>query len=232
MRRRDMMWGIGIGALAPSAWAQPQSQPLLDILTQADASRGVREALSLAATNATHKLAQPDGFFADPRVRIPLPGRLGQAQRGLRGLGLSGPLDDLEISINRGAERAMPEAAGLFVDAVRAMTLGDAIQIVRGPTDAATQYLRGRTEPRLTRLLKPIMADALDASGAYTLIHSAARELRMTGAARSLRADVTDFSCQKALDGAFAYIALEEQAIRRDPARRTSDILRRVFGAA
>lgn len=229
MLRRLLL--IGLAVAATPAWAQTQPQPLLDILTQGDASRGIREALSLAATNATHKLAQPDGFFADPQVRIPLPGTLGQAQRGLRGFGLSGPLDDLERSINRGAEAAMPEAAGLFVDAVRSMTLGDAIQIVRGPSDAATQYLRGRTETRLNRLLKPIMADALDASGAYGLIQGVARELRMTSAARSLRGDVTDFSCEKALDGAFHYIAQEEQAIRRDPARRTSDILRRVFGA-
>jgi len=229
MRRRDMLLFAAATTLAPLA-ASAQPQPLFDVLTQADAGRAVREALGLAAVSATSRLARRDGFFGDARVHIPLPGALGDLQRSLGRWGLSGALDDLELSLNRAAEAAMPQAAGLFADAVRTLTLSDAIAIVRGPQDSATAYLRGRTETRLARLLRPPMTDALTASGAFTLLQEAAREFRMSSRARALRTEVIDFSVAKALDGAFAFIADEERAIRRDPFGRGSDTLRRAFG--
>lgn len=205
-------------------------RPLLDSLTQADAGRGIRDALGLAAMNATTRLGQPNGFWNDGRVRIPLPGVLGQSQRTLAGFGMSRPLDELQESLNRAAERTMPEAGGLFVNAVRTITITDAIDIVRGPQDSATRYLRGRTETRLTSLLRPPMTEALTASGAFTLMRSALREVGLASMTRELRTEVINFSTTKALEGCFFFIAEEERAIRRDPARRTTDILRRVFG--
>jgi hypothetical protein len=226
MRRRIILAALFASAAAP-AFAQ---RPLLDSLTQADASRGIRDALGLAAINATSRLSQPNAFFGSPRIRIPLPGVLGQTQRSLRSFGMAGPLDDLELSLNRAAEATMPQAAGLFSDAVRTLTLADAIQIVRGPENAATLYLRDRTGTRLTRLIRPPMTRALTDSGAFSLLTLATRELGLSSLRRDLRTEVIDFSVTKALDGAFLYIADEERAIRRDPVRRTTDILRRVFG--
>jgi hypothetical protein len=224
--RRALLSALMATAAAP-ALAQ---QPLLDALTQADASRGVRDALGLAAMNATTRLAQPDGFWGDGRVRIPLPGVLGQSQRALAGFGMAGPLDELQQSLNRAAESTMPRAAGLFADAVRSITIADAIDIVRGPEDSATRYLRGRTETRLTSLLRPPMTEALTQSGAFTLLRAALREVGLASMTRDLRSEIIDFSTAKALDGCFFFIAEEERAIRRDPVRRTTDILRRVFG--
>lgn len=224
---RRTVLALLLAAIATPAFAQ---RPLLDSLTQADASRGIREALGLAAMNATTRLGQPNGFFGDGRVRIPLPGLLGDAQRNLRGLGMAGPLDDLQQRLNRAAESTMPEAGSAFVSAVRTITLTDAIEIVRGGEDSATRYLRGRTEPRLTTLLRPPMTQALTQSGAFTLLRSVLREFSMASMTNSLRAEVINFSTTKALDGCFFFIAEEERAIRRDPVRRTTDILRRVFG--
>jgi hypothetical protein len=212
---------------SPCAFAQ---QPLLDGLTQGDASQGIKEALSLASLNATTRLAQPDGFWGNARVRIPLPGLLGQSQRTLSGFGMSAPLDQLQESLNRAAESAMPQAATLFTNAVRTITIADAIDIVRGGEESATQYLRGRTETRLTSLLKPPMTRALTESGAFTLMRSALREVGLASMTTDLRREVIDFSTTKALEGCFYFIAEEERAIRRDPWRRTTDILRRVFG--
>jgi len=212
---------------ATPAFAQ---RPLLDGLTQGDASRGIKEALGLASMNATNRLAQPDGFWGNPRVRIPLPGILGQTQRTLAGMRMSGPLDQLQESLNRAAESAMPQAASLFTNAVRTITIADAIDIVRGGEDSATRYLRGRTETRLTSLLKPPMTRALTQSGAFTLLRSALREIGLASMTTDLRTEVINFSTSKALDGCFYFIAEEERAIRRDPWRRTTDILRRVFG--
>ncbi len=200
-------------------------------MSQADAARGIREALGLAARNATTRLGARDGFWGATRVRIPLPGVLGQTQRTLSRMGMSRPLDDLQQSLNRAAETTMPEAARLFTDAVRTVTIADAVQIVRGGDSSATTYLRGRTETRLTTLLRPPMTQALTSSGAFTLMRTALREVGLASMTSDLRTEVINFSTAKALDGCFLYIADEERAIRRDPVRRTSDILRRVFGA-
>jgi hypothetical protein len=226
MRRRFVLASLLAFAATPAA-----AQQLLDSLTQADASRGVRDAMGLAALNATMRLAQPDGFWGNPRVRIPLPGIMGQTQRTLSGFGMSGPLDELQESLNHAAESVMPEAGRLISDAVRTITIADAIDIVRGPEDSATRYLRGRTEIRLTSLLKPPMTRALTDSGAFTLMRTALREVGLGSMTTDLRREVIDFSTAKALDGCFYYIAEEERAIRRDPVRRTTDILRRVFGS-
>ena len=226
--RRALVLLLAATAASP---ALAQQQPLLDSLTQADAGRGVREALRLAATGATGRLGRANGFWGDTLVRIPLPGMLGQSQRTLRGLGMSAPLDQLQESLNHAAESVMPEAGRLFTDAIHTITIGDAIQIVRGGENSATTYLRGRTEPRLTTLLRPPMTQALTQSGAFTLMRMALREVGLSSMTSDLRTEVINFSTTKALDGCFHYIAQEERAIRRDPVRRTTDILRRVFGS-
>jgi hypothetical protein len=224
---RRAVLGVLLASAASGAFAQ---LPLLDSLTQNDARTGIRDALGLAALNATTRLAQPDAFWSNARVRIPLPGVLGQTQRTLSGIGLSAPLDQLQESLNHAAERTMPEAGRLFSDAVRTVTIADAIEIVRGGDDSATRYLRGRTETRLTSLLRPPMTEALTQSGAFTLLRSGLREVGLASMTRDLRGEVINFSTAKALDGCFFFIAEEERAIRRDPWRRTTDILRRVFG--
>ena len=224
--RRALIVGLLAGAASP-ALAQ---QSLLDGLTQGDARAGIRDALGLAALNATTRLAQPDAFWSNARVRIPLPGVLGQTQRTLAPMRMSGPLDALQESLNHAAERTMPEAGRLFSNAVRTVTIADAIEIVRGGNDSATRYLRGRTETQLTSLLRPPMTAALTQSGAFTLLRTGLREVGLASMTRDLRGEVINFSTIKALDGCFYFIAEEERAIRRDPWRRTTDILRRVFG--
>ena len=226
--RRILLAGL-IASTAAPAFAQT-AQPFFGRITQQEATRGLREALGLAASNATNQLAQPGGFWGDLRVRIPLPGVMGDTQRTLSRFGMSAPLDNLQQNLNHAAETTMPRAAGLFVDAVRTITIADAIAIVRGGSDSATQFLRGRTETRLTSLLKPVMRDALTQSGAFTLMRTALREVGLASMTPQLRTEVTDFSTVKALDGCFHYIAQEERAIRGNPGRRNTETLRRVFG--
>jgi hypothetical protein len=233
---------LAVLSLAPAASAQSttigdflkglgrvQSSPAA--LSQRDASAGLKEALQLAATAATARLGRADGFFGDPAVRIPLPGALARTQRTLAPLGLAGPLDDLELRVNRGAEAAMPQAKTLFLNAIRSMTIADAVGIVRGGDTAGTQYLRDKSQAQLVSLLRPHMESALQQAGAFTALDAAAGRAGFTGASANLRNDLIQFAVGKALDGAFGYIADEERAIRRDPARRTSALLRKVFGA-
>ncbi|MDX2235396.1 MAG: DUF4197 domain-containing protein [Hyphomonadaceae bacterium] len=208
-----------------------QSSATAGALTQRDAAAGLREALQMAAVTVATRLGRPDGFFADPRVRIPLPGALGRAQSSLAPLGLSAPLDDLQRRVNRGAEAAMPQARTLFVNAIKSMTIADGVAIVRGGEDAGTRFLRDRTQAQLATALRPHMETALHQAGAFTALDAAAARAGAAGGAASLRNDLIQFAVGKALDGAFGYIAEEERAIRNDPARRTTAILRKVFGA-
>lgn len=221
--RRGILSDILGGITRPTTAAATQ---------QRDAATALREALTNGVVAATTRLGRVDGFYRDGRVHIPLPGTLASAQRGLRPLGLSAPLDDLELKVNRAAEAAMPQARTLIVDAVRSITFADALSIVRGGQDSGTRYLRQRTETKLTELLRPHMQDALQKSGAFTALDTAVSRSRLNAgtAVGRLRGDVIDFAVTKALDGAFAYVADEEKAIRSDPAKRTSDVLRRVFG--
>lgn len=207
------------------------------------AAPAIRNMLVTATRLATERLGQRDGFFGDNLVRIPLPGLLGRTQDRLQPIGLSGPLDDLELRMNRAAEAVMPPARDLVVNAIRSMTIRDGISILRGPDTAATQYLRGRTEASLTGLLRPPMADTLASSGAYGALDQAAGLVDQRsglgrlfgnrgsrGAAQDFRGEITDFAVEKALDGVFHYVGEEESALRRNPTNRTRDILRGLFG--
>ncbi len=220
-----------LGDLLKGAVKTQSSTPAA-ALTQRDAAAGLREALQLAAVAAATQLGRPDGFYADPRVKIPLPGALGRAQRAMAPLGLSAPLDDLERRVNRGAEAAMPQAKTLLVNAIRSITIADAVSIVRGGDDAGSRFLRERTETQLTAALRPHMTTALREAGAFAALDAAAARtgLSASGATATLRNDLIAFAVGRALDGAFGYIAEEERALRADPARRTTAILRRVFG--
>lgn len=237
MHRRIFMAGAAAWIMAGSAQASGFARQF----SQTDARAGLRQALEQAARLATDRLGLRDGFFGDPQVRIPLPRNIARLQRNLRSVGLSGPMDDLELRLNRSAEAAMPEARRIFLDAIRGITVRDAVGIVRGGDTAATDYLRGRSQGELTRLLRPRMESALQASGAYRLVEEIEPHLgggggflgRLFGsssAGDSLRDSVTDHAVDKAIDGVFHYVGVEERAIRRDPVRRTSDILRRIFG--
>jgi hypothetical protein len=124
----------------------------------------------------------------------------------------------------------MPAAGRLLQDAIASITLTDALSILSGGDDAATRFLRGRTEPELETLLAPPMRDALTQSGAFTALDRAAAGAGLASTAQDLRGQMVTFAVDRALDGAFTLIAEEERAIRRDPLRRTSALLRRVFG--
>ncbi|MCW5723380.1 MAG: DUF4197 domain-containing protein [Maricaulaceae bacterium] len=238
MHRRTFVISAAAFLIAAPAQAQGFGR-----LSERDAAGGVREALSVASRLATRRLGRTDGFFGDPAVRIPLPGVMRTAQRNLRNLGLSGPLDDVELRMNRAAEAAMPAAADIFMSAIRSISITDAVGIVRGGDTAATQFLRGRTEPQLTGLMRPPMQETLEVSGAYRAVDGAAGLVgerggglgallgaQRTASPASLRDQVTDFAVERAISGVFHYVGEEERAIRRDPVNRTTNILRRVFG--
>jgi len=204
-------------------------------LTQADAAGGIRAALSNGVGNAIANVGVLDGFLGNNLVRIPLPKVLQDMQSFLKPIGADGLLVDLQQQLNRGAEKAAPVAKDIFLGAVRDLSITDALNIVRGPDNAATQYLQDRTSTKLASLFSPIMGDALNQTGALQLVDQVAGNLNNVPFAPKLGADARNDLISHGVDyglkGVFYYIGEEEKAIRENPAKRTSEILRRVFGA-
>ncbi len=203
-------------------------------LSEADAAAGIRAALNNGVGSAISTIGVRDGFLRNPQIHIPLPGFLQDMQSSLGRLGLSGPLDRLETQLNRGAETAVPRARRIFINAISSMSINDAIGVVRGGDNAATNYLKNRTFSPLTNLFTPIMSSALQETGAIRTFDQLTASMKSIPLAPKLGADAkTDLirhGVQYGLDGMFLYIAKEEAAIRSNPAKRTSEILRRVFG--
>jgi len=197
-----------------------------------EVEQGLREALRVGTRRVAGQLGQTDGYFGDPDIRIPLPGRLGEMQSTLSRVGLSAPLDNLQLRLNRSAEAAVPQAKALVLDAVSSITLDDAMGILNGGDTAATQFLRTRTEDELRAAFTPHMKSALQSSGAFASLDQVASQNGLAGVTNSLRDDLTTRAVEEGLDGLFHYVAREETRIRENPAARTSDILRKVFGAS
>ena len=199
-------------------------------LTKGDVAAGLKEALSVAGAVASKKLSAKDGYMGDPAVRIALPGVLGQAHKKLAPFGMAGPLDDLQRRVNRAAEAAAPAAGKLVADAVKSMTFDDATTILRGGDSAATTFLRQKTEANLRLALKPQFTEALKSSGALSALDGAVARYGAGVLKTDTKTWLAEEATTGALNGLFYYLAREEQAIRRDPVKRTSDLLRKVFG--
>jgi Protein of unknown function (DUF4197) len=199
-------------------------------LSKGDVASGLKEALSVAGGLAAKRLSAKDGFMADSAVRIALPGILGDAQQKLQPFGMSGPLDDLQLKVNRAAESAAPTAGKLVGDAVKAMSFEDAVGVLRGGDTAATDYLRKKTEGSLRTAFRPYFDKALASSGALAAADGAVAKYGAGLVKTDAKTWLADNATTGALNGLFYYVAREEQAIRRDPVKRTTDLLRKVFG--
>ncbi len=191
---------------------------------------GLKECLLQGVERAVEELSRSDGYYARPEIRITLPLEAEAAANKLRSMGQSKRVDELILSLNRAAEGAADEAKSLFVDAVRQMKPADALGIVRGGDDAATRYLRSHTEDALVERFSPAIGVHLQQSGAADKWKGFVGIYNRIPGVRRLEADLTRHVCARAIAGLFVRVAEEEKAIRTQPARRTTEILRNVFG--
>ena len=202
-------------------------------LSNGDVALGLKAALNNGVGNAVSNAGVLNGFLGNDLIRVPLPNTLQSVQSFLQPIGADGLLVELQTQLNRGAEKAAPVAKDIFLDAVRGVTITDAFDILRGPDTAATEFLKSRTTPRLTQLFQPIMGDALNQTGALRLVDNVSSQLSAVPFGPNLganaRTDLIDHGVDYGLKGMFHFIGEEEKAIRANPAKRTSDILRRVF---
>ena len=167
---------------------------------------------------------------ADPAIHIPLPKSFKSVQSALKPLGMSYLLDDLELRLNRAAEEATPKAKALFWSAIEQMTMDDVMGIYNGPPDAATKYFQGKMSPPLAKAMQPIVDQALEQAGAVQAYDNVMGQYRAVPFVPDVKADLSAYVVEQGMNGIFHYLAQEEAAIRQDPAKRTTELLRAVFG--
>ena len=219
-----------LSCIAALAISSPATAGLDDI-TDAEALRGVRQALTDGSLAAVARLGVENGFFGNPKVKIPLPPSLQRVERGLRTFGMRRDANELVLTMNRAAEAAVPEAKQLLTDAVRKMSVQDAKGILSGGDTAATDYFRRATRTQLTQRFLPIVKRATDRVGLAQQYNSLAEQGAALGLVKDDEASIERYVTQKALDGLYFMIGEQEKALRRDPVGATSSIVRRVFGA-
>jgi hypothetical protein len=202
-----------------------------DSLTTSDVASGLKEALNKGVTEGTGKLSAVDGFFKDAAIKILMPPEALKAEKTLRGIGLGAEVDQAILSMNRAAEDATKSAAPIFLNAIKQMTIQDAWAILKGGDSSATRYLRQKTTSPLTSAFKPVIDQSLakvDATKYWNTVVTAYNKVSFLGS--PINPDLSAYVTEKALSGIFYEIAQEEVKIRKNPAERTSEILKKVFG--
>lgn len=200
-------------------------------ITEAEAGQGIKEALGQGLVKAVLNLNKTDGFFGSQFYKVLLPPDAVKIENTLRDLGMGKMVDKAILSINRAAEDAVGYAKPIFVSAIKDMTLMDAINIVKGPKDAATNYFKGKTREALLAAFLPSIKsslDKVDATKYYGDIVSTYNNFPTTF--KKINPDLPSFVVEKATDALFDQIAREEANIRENPVARTTEILRKVFG--
>jgi hypothetical protein len=213
-----------------TGWAIP-AQANLDALSNQDAVAGLKAALEKGTAAAVDLLGRTDGFYGNGAVKIPLPDALKKTQKLMRGIGQGKYADELELTLNRAAEAAVPEAKKLFVESVRKMSVQDAKGILTGGQTSGTDYFKRTTSDPLRGKFLPIVKKATAKVKLADKYNQYAQKGVEFGLIKKDQANLDDYVTQKALDGLFYMVAEEEKKIRQDPVKAGSDIIRKVFGA-
>lgn len=196
------------------------------------AANGLKQALSVGTDLATNNLGQIDGFLANAAVKILFPPEARKIESTLRSLGMGSVCDQVITSVNRAAEAAVVEAKPIFVEAIKQMTITDAINILTGNKDAATQYLQRTSGQALMAKFEPIIQSNLQKTNATKYWSDAVNAYNNVPFGQKLNPNLSQYVTQKASDGIFMMVAVEEAKIRENPAQRVGSILQDVFGWA
>jgi hypothetical protein len=205
--------------------------PIGGVYTEQEAGMGIREALSNGITSAVLNLNKTDGFFGSQAYKMFLPADAKKIENTLRDLGFNNMVDKAILQINRAAEDAVGFAKPIFASAIKEMTITDAINIVKGGKNAATNYFKEKTSIKLIEAFSPVVKgslDKLEATKYYTDVVTKYNNFPTT--IKKINPDLPSFVVGKAVDALFDQVAKEEANIRENPLARTSEILRKVFG--
>lgn len=191
---------------------------------------GLKEALSVGASHSAKLLSAPDGFFTNAAIKILMPPEAKKVESALRSAGFGSNIDKAILSMNRAAEDAAIKSAPIFTEAIRQMTVQDAMGILKGADTAATGYLREKTYPALIAAFRPVIETSLqktEATKYWKDVFETYNKLPTTF--NKVNPDLSAYVTERSLQGLFYQVALEEQKIRKDPAARVTDLLKKVF---
>ncbi len=201
-------------------------------LSEEKFSSGLKQALNQGVDKAIKELGKKNGFLNDTSVKIPMPKSLRKVEKGMRKIGMDKYADQFVHTMNHAAEEAVPETTEILIGAIKKMTVTDAINILKGEDDAATQYFKKASASQLRSTIKPIVANATNSVGLTEVYKKMIKKAGFL--ARYIDKDSLDidqYVTNKTIDGLFIKIAEEEKRIREDPVARSTDILRDVFGS-
>lgn len=199
-------------------------------LSNDDIIKGLKEALSVGTTNSTGKASKFDGFYKNDLIKIPFPPEAKQVKTTVENLGMKPQVDKFVMTLNRAAEEASKEAKPIFINAITSMSIQDGMTILKGNNDAATQYLKGKTQAQLNAAFSPIVKRAIQKVELTKYWKPIVTQYNKVPFVQKVNPDLEKYVTDKALEGLFKLVAEEETKIRKDPAARVSEILRRVFG--
>ena len=199
-------------------------------LSEEEVGAGLKEALNQGVSKGVAQLNKKDGYFKDLQIKIPMPAEAKNVEEKLRSLGQGEKVDAAIESMNRAAEDAAEGAKDIFVFAIKEMTLTDAMGILKGDDDAATKYLNKATYHELTNKFKPVIKVSLDKVGATKHWNAVFVSYNKIPMVKKVNPNLEEYVTEKALNGLFIQVAKEELKIRKDPAARATDLLKKVFG--
>ncbi len=191
---------------------------------------GLKEALQIGTENAVNLTGKTDGYFLNQVIKILMPEKLRNVEKGLRAVGYGPEIDEFVLSMNRAAERAAPHAKQIFWDAIGEMTFEDVRKILSGHDTAATDYFKGKTSDKLTVIFKPIVDKAMNEVGVTRQYKELVGRYENIPFVKKESFDIDHYVVTKALDGLFYMVGQEEKKIRTNPAARVTDLLKEVFG--
>lgn len=238
--RADFFSSLGLGKNTNSS---ATNSTALAALTDTQVVGGLKDALGNGLQHAIASLGHDGGFLTNVNVKIPLPEKLQSAEKALRAMGQNKLADDFVTTMNHAAEQAVPQAASVFGDAVKSMSIADAKAVLTGPQDSATQFFRRNTSTNLYAKFYPIVQKATAAAGVTSAYKNMMAKVSGGGsfgsslsglAGNYLGSDALDvdaYVTNKTLDGLFKMVADEEKNIRANPVARTTDLMKTVFGA-
>lgn len=199
-------------------------------LSDSKVASGLKEALQVGADNSVKLTGKTDGYFGNEAIKILMPSNLRPLEKGLRAIGFGRKIDEFVLSMNRSAEAAAPAAKKIFGDAILAMSFDDARKILSGGDTAATDYFKSKTTEQLTSAFQPVVEKTMGDNGVTQQYKALTDQYQSIPFAKSQNFDINKYVVAKALEGLFYELADQERKIRKDPAARTTSLLKEVFG--
>jgi hypothetical protein len=232
-------WFVLCGLIFTSLASQAQFEQIekrlglgnASVLSDSKVASGLKEALRIGAEKSVKLTGRTDGYFGNEAIKILMPANLRPLEKGLRVMGYGPKIDGFILSMNRSAEAAAPAARRIFGDAIMAMTFDDARRILSGGDTAATDYFKAKTTSQLTEAFKPVVEKTMSQNGVTQQYRALTDQYKSIPFARNQSFDIDKYVVTKALDGLFYELADQERQIRKNPAARTTSLLKEVFGA-